>query len=130
MSDMTNINQRLSLLDEMYAEKQRERTDQIGTANLSKKIKDIDRRIGRFTKKLETNGKETGELVTQTRLMMHLKRNIRDSDKPSERLSLSPDLMPLSNNFSSIDSLNRYISHQNSTNEVQQSGKLTFSEDS
>lgn len=30
----------------------------------------------------------------------------------------------MSNNFSSIDSLNRYISHQNSTNDLQQSTKL------
>ena len=60
--------------------------------------------------------------------MMRL-QDCRDSAKPSERLSLSPDLMPLSNNFSSIDSLNRYISHQNST-DMQQSGKLLSIEES
>jgi hypothetical protein len=39
-------------------------------------------------------------------------------------LSLSPEMMPVNKNFSSIDSLNRYILYQNSTNceDIKKSG--------
>ena len=59
MGDMTTINERLRLLDAMYTEKRERKRELPGAATISKKVREIDRRVGRFTKKLQSNGKET-----------------------------------------------------------------------
>lgn len=121
MKDMKTVGRKLEMLDIMHRESRARRQEdhhEEAAQKISKKMRELTRKVAHYSRQIESNSREAEDLVTQTKLMMQL-RCSQKQDLASHLLasSSSPSLLsPVStpNNFSSVESLQRYISQGDS----------------
>lgn len=126
MQDVATVNRRLELLAAMQLSQRRTKeAASRGTTNqkYTSKVRELTRKVAHFSKQIEANSRDAEDLVTQTKLMMRVRSSERvlpageDTDRPGPNGESSPSLLFTSstpNNFSSVESLQRYISQGDS----------------